>query len=254
MTFKIYILGTIQSGSGEVDDESETDDSEDENETEAAVHTAEIQINNMLPDNREHIQEAQKVNNGSGEVDSGDKNEAAVAPPAELQINESFSGNTEDTHTTNTSNLNSEEKEIAQDIQSVIENLQAFVESDVVIDNQLSRNSQNSTEDAQRHSDTDDTLSVFSEHSYCNPQEIRRNDSGFVDMPEEDNEQLEENIETLFEKVDNMVGKSTEAVSFEEEYQRLLHLLDESQKDMINEETGNKNMCLNKLSILIFLF
>lgn len=89
--------------------------------------------------------------------------------------------------------------------------------------------------------DLDDTLSIFSEHSYCQTTDCMKNDSGFVDstsIPEE--EQEEENMESLFRRVDNIVGTNNDPVSIDEEYQRILHLLDESQKDMINEQAGER--------------
>lgn len=104
---------------------------------------------------------------------------------------------------------------------------------------QILENLQQSDECMQRQSDMDDTLSVFSEHSYCQPRENLRNDSGFVDMIEEEEEpEPEANIETLFTRIDDIVADKNEPFSIEEEYQRLLHLLEESQKDMIDEQAG----------------
>lgn len=151
----------------------------------------------------------------------------------------------------------SAEEEIEKDLQSIIENLKKCVENNIIEGNsQRLDNPPNSDEIAGRHSDTDDTLSVFSEHSYSQVQENTRNDSGFVDISditEEEEEHLESNIETLFERVDNIVGKDTDSLPFEEEYQRILHLLDESHKDMINEQAG-KNVFVGKPLIIQILF
>lgn len=112
---------------------------------------------------------------------------------------------------------------------------------------QLSENLEESLVDIQTHSDNDDTLSVFSEHSYCQHPETLRNDSGFVDASEAEGEQMEENIEHLFTRVDNIVINHDEPLLIEEEYQRILHLLEESQKDMLNEQAG-------EISLYLYIF
>lgn len=119
-----------------------------------------------------------------------------------------------------------------EELHNVIENT-----SDKEMANQISDTNQQVDDGIQRHSDTDDTLSVFSDHSYCQRQETMRNDSGFVDTFEE-KDQLEANIETLFSQVDDIVANNNEPLAIEEEYQRILHLLEESQKDMIDEQAG----------------
>lgn len=142
---------------------------------------------------------------------------------------------------------------INEDIQSY-EELHNLVEnnSDKEITNQLSDNIQPVDECTQRHSDTDDTLSIYSEHSYCQSKETMRNDSGFVDTLEEE-DQIEASIETLFSQVDDIVVNNKESLSIEEEYQRILHLLEESQKDMINEQAGKFYYTLEQHQ-LIFSF
>lgn len=140
------------------------------------------------------------------------------------------------------------------DIQFVIEHLISSAEKNLCQDNKnhLLNSSLTYNDISERHCDNDDTLSVFSEHSYSQLQNNGRNDSGFVDISDmmEEEQQTEPNIETLFENLDNIVGKNNDTLPFEEEYQRLLNLLDESQKDMINEKEGNigrlniKKLCI----------
>lgn len=151
------------------------------------------------------------------------------------------------------------EQEPTREFPPICESIQSFEESNNVVENHsdkeftnhLSDNVQH-VDDCIRHSDTDDTLSIYSEHSYSQPKGTSRNDSGFVDTLEEE-DHLEANIETLFSQVDDIVAKNNESLTIEEEYQRILHLLEESQKDMIDEQAGKFCFLLKKEKVILLL-
>lgn len=126
-----------------------------------------------------------------------------------------------------------------EDMQSPSKNLQSPARNELHTQDTVSllQNLEQTTEDVPRHSDNDDTLSVFSEHSYCQSPGIMRNDCG-VDNSGVPKERPEESIETLFTRVDDIVENNDQPLSIEDEYQRILYLLEESQKDMIDEQAG----------------